>query len=618
MVVLLERITQQLAAISNVNTSVSASPLTPGSSGFVLADPYVPPASAVVCNVLWFLSLGFLLACALSATLVEQWTRNYLLATESRPTPHERARVFEYLYKGLERFHMTSVVEAIPMLLHISLFLFFIGLVEFLRPVNFVISMLVLAILLSCVLMYTLATIIPTLQRNCPYGTPLSGWLWSAMKALHLLRYHESDNGRIVEIASSMAHAREMEAIEISDHRDQRDLDAMCWTLKALREDTELESFIEVIPRVVAGSDYSAKLLLHKLLHYDDLSVKLSHRLSRLLLTCSGGLLDPALGQKRATTCLAAIWSLSMMSILSEQPSSPSPSRLRDLRFDDLILRDMVVVKAGIPGVANYVISTMAVVARGILDMYLENMVENEQILLTRCADCLGIWHQEKVSQHHHISSEYMRISNTIHRASQGWEKHLHPREGPVSMSLCVVLSCIDRDLVKLVSISTAETEDPILATETLKLLRDFRAMVNQSGFSLAVEYAANIVNGRSPPFEAFKTIRRLFLRIDLSGNFSVESQRRLVAVLDGALDPDPMGEIHIPQSTVNIILRLTTAVKDQTSAIKAMNIISRSIKFFPDEYEAHKALSVLNNAVPQLTPTLDLFSSHMYANTKL
>lgn len=157
-----------------------------------------------------------------------------------------------------------------------------------------------------------------------------------------------------------------------------------------------------------------------------------------------------------------------------------------------------------------------------------------------------------------------------------------------------------------------------MLAKETLKVLRDFRAMVNQSGFSLTVEYAAKLVNGRSPPYEAFNTIRRLFLTVDFAGPLSVVSQRRLVEVLDDVLEPNPKGEMSIPESIVNIMLGLTAAVKDQASAIKAINIISRNMKFFPSEDEAHKALSMLNNAIPRLTPTLDIFSSHMYANAKL
>jgi hypothetical protein len=142
--------------------------------------------------------------------------------------------------------------------------------------------------------------------------------------------------------------------------------------------------------------------------------------------------------------------------------------------------------------------------------------------------------------------------------------------------------------------------------------------MVNQIGFFLTVEYAENLVRSRSLPFEAFGTIRRLFLNVDFTADLSVESQQHLVAVLDDALEPDSKGGMRIPQSIVNIMLSLTAAVKDQTSVIKAMSIISRNMKFFPSEDEAQKALSVLDDVLPRSTSTLDLFSSHMYASTRL
>ncbi|KAH9055498.1 hypothetical protein EDB87DRAFT_1567296, partial [Lactarius vividus] len=90
----------------------------------------------LIINALWFLSLVFSLACALSATLVQQWSRIYLQGTEERFIPHERARMRTYLQKGVQKFHLADMVDAIPMLLHISLFLFFGGLIVFLYNVD--------------------------------------------------------------------------------------------------------------------------------------------------------------------------------------------------------------------------------------------------------------------------------------------------------------------------------------------------------------------------------------------------------------------------------------------------------------------------------------------------
>ncbi|KAJ7163124.1 hypothetical protein C8R46DRAFT_1281506, partial [Mycena filopes] len=58
----LSQISQQLAAAA-------------GGKPFDISPPppFVPSVSSVLCNALWFISLGLSLACALIATLVQQW-----------------------------------------------------------------------------------------------------------------------------------------------------------------------------------------------------------------------------------------------------------------------------------------------------------------------------------------------------------------------------------------------------------------------------------------------------------------------------------------------------------------------------------------------------------------
>ncbi|KAJ7637987.1 hypothetical protein DFH06DRAFT_1002001, partial [Mycena polygramma] len=64
---LLVQISQQLAASANGSTIHLAPP-----------TPFKPTVTSFVCNALWFISLGFSLACALIATLIQQWARNFL------------------------------------------------------------------------------------------------------------------------------------------------------------------------------------------------------------------------------------------------------------------------------------------------------------------------------------------------------------------------------------------------------------------------------------------------------------------------------------------------------------------------------------------------------------
>ncbi|KAJ6617360.1 hypothetical protein B0H10DRAFT_2384615, partial [Mycena sp. CBHHK59/15] len=158
---LLARLSQQLAGVaSGVPVDVPTS-----------AAPFKVPHWALICNTLWFTSLTLSLTCALLATLVEQWAREFLHKTELRPSPVRRARILSFLHFGIERFEMTAIVEVLPMLLHLSLFLFFGGLVVFLIPVNEVVMALVGAILALFVIFYSFITILPIISLDCPYRT---------------------------------------------------------------------------------------------------------------------------------------------------------------------------------------------------------------------------------------------------------------------------------------------------------------------------------------------------------------------------------------------------------------------------------------------------------------
>ncbi|KAJ7670885.1 hypothetical protein DFH06DRAFT_980986, partial [Mycena polygramma] len=148
-VLLLAQISQQLSAAAN-GTIFHIPP----------AMPFTPPTSSVLCNILWFISLGLSLTCALVATLLEQWARDVLHRADMRSSPVVRARVYSFLYYGLKRFKMHTVVEIISLLLHASLFLFFVGLVAFLLPVNIVVTVIVGIILGIVTGVYTLLTLL--------------------------------------------------------------------------------------------------------------------------------------------------------------------------------------------------------------------------------------------------------------------------------------------------------------------------------------------------------------------------------------------------------------------------------------------------------------------------
>ncbi|KAF7331469.1 Costars domain-containing protein [Mycena kentingensis (nom. inval.)] len=95
--------------------------------------PEPSPTSALICNGLWFASLGLSLSSAAVAILVEQWARDFLTrSSDMRPSPVERARISSYLYSGLKQFRVHLVVDLVSFLLHLSLLLSQGGVVAFL------------------------------------------------------------------------------------------------------------------------------------------------------------------------------------------------------------------------------------------------------------------------------------------------------------------------------------------------------------------------------------------------------------------------------------------------------------------------------------------------------
>jgi hypothetical protein len=129
---------------------------------------------SVLVNGLWFLSLAMSLTCALLATLVQRWARRYLRNAYRRYNLHQKARLREFHKRGVKKLHIPWMMEAIPVLLHLSLFLFFAGLSAFLFTVDLTIFKVVTAWIALCVILYACLTFLPYIYMNSPYSTPLS------------------------------------------------------------------------------------------------------------------------------------------------------------------------------------------------------------------------------------------------------------------------------------------------------------------------------------------------------------------------------------------------------------------------------------------------------------
>ncbi|KAK0463654.1 uncharacterized protein EV420DRAFT_1242628, partial [Desarmillaria tabescens] len=92
----------------------------------------VPSATDVWVNGLWITSLFLSLTTALVAVLVKQWLHHYIVLPSG--TPRDRCFVRQYRYMGFQKWHVGVIVGLLPVLMHLALALFFIGLSLFLHP----------------------------------------------------------------------------------------------------------------------------------------------------------------------------------------------------------------------------------------------------------------------------------------------------------------------------------------------------------------------------------------------------------------------------------------------------------------------------------------------------
>jgi Family of unknown function (DUF6535) len=263
---------------------------------------FQPTPSALQVNILWSLSLGFSITSALAATMVQQWSRNYVQAIERHAAPHNRARIRSYYYDGVRRFNMATFVDAVPILLHISVFLFFAGLFKFLSSVNNIVANTILAIILIHTVLYATITILPIIYHDCPYQSPLSRHFWLIWRVVAI-------NYRLIRRTGMTFHwfrypvyyrtvrqSMDEFGARIALNSSDRDAEALRWTAESLKEDEELELFVQGIPGFFASAKESPAL--PNLL--DD---GLGFRIKDLLM----GSLANNVRQTRAVACLDAI-----------------------------------------------------------------------------------------------------------------------------------------------------------------------------------------------------------------------------------------------------------------------------------------------------------------------
>ena len=207
-------------------------------------------------------------------------------------------------------------MKTIPTLLHISLFLFFGGLVEFLRQINRAISYLALGILIVCGSLYVGTAVISVVSHNYPHRIPMSGIFWRMLNLSRwVFRRFSPRHGDYVlhtKLPGNMVEEAEFQSMK---GYCQRDLSAIKWTLESLTDNAELEPFIKGIHGFTVSRDIPQSDAIAILIEiFSDDEFDLGLRIDRLLISCDQ-ILELSLRQKRRVACLSALWTMASLSV---------------------------------------------------------------------------------------------------------------------------------------------------------------------------------------------------------------------------------------------------------------------------------------------------------------
>ena len=193
------------------------------------------------------MALVFSLTAALLATLVQQWVRDYMHVFQRYGDPLKSARIRQYLHEGSDGWYMPIVAEAVPGVLHVSVFLFFVGLVDFVLKINTTVGLTTAAPIGICGLFYIFTTFAPVIYPQSPYQNCFSGLIWYLFQTLRGRKYRDRD-GKSKSVNPNMAQGQMQLAMEESVDRARRDAHAIRWLVENLTEDAEMELLAMTIP----------------------------------------------------------------------------------------------------------------------------------------------------------------------------------------------------------------------------------------------------------------------------------------------------------------------------------------------------------------------------------
>ncbi|KAF8712297.1 hypothetical protein RHS03_01139, partial [Rhizoctonia solani] len=305
--------------------NISREPLPPRSPLPVIdVDGFRPSRNDIVINTLWFFSLALSMSVALIAMLIKEW--NDVYRRGNRFTPYYvQARTRQARYERLEKWGVRKIVRILPVIMHIALGLFLLGLILFLKGFDIKLMQPVMAVIIITLGLYVFTTLAPLFTAFCPYNTPLSSrTVWGFFYSIvHLV----APTG---EKWNTLPCEREERIQSTNMAFDKLTAQAVVWLVSHSQAEPSINAAIRAIANVIGGPDFWDHLINDKLVvlmaqHFTSLFKGCFDRLEPVDMLCS------RYQKRQMALCSQAIAKISKHSLIQiiqdADPNSTVPDR---------------------------------------------------------------------------------------------------------------------------------------------------------------------------------------------------------------------------------------------------------------------------------------------------
>ncbi|KAH9170101.1 hypothetical protein EDB89DRAFT_1356394 [Lactarius sanguifluus] len=245
---ILAEISQQIGSI----VLQASTPTVPSTAeGFIPSTsppPYPafqPAISDIRVNIFWLISLVCSLSAALLAILVQQWVRSYMQVFQRYDHPLKRARFRQFFFEGADG--MRKLAEAVPRLIHVSLFLFFSGLGDSMLNTNTTVGVSTVVSICTCASLYLYSVSAHLRVLQSPYKTLFSRPIFFLMKKFPRPYFRTRFLPNRHTPTSIEAYQEEL-VMEETEERKGRDVRAVRWLVDNTTVNAEMEPLVLAIP----------------------------------------------------------------------------------------------------------------------------------------------------------------------------------------------------------------------------------------------------------------------------------------------------------------------------------------------------------------------------------